>query len=384
MPVGLLLAVISVAVVYLLFEPQYEASALLEINERPQYIAFEPKDEEISKGYFRTQMEIIRSRWIIGRAVAAIEKIKPLPEISKQPDPIDWLRKQVSVVSSNDSDVFEIKFASGNPENAALVVNTVTEQYLKAQEEEESKKNSQIVAELTKEMESREEAVRALRKQIQATTQGISGKEPEVVWPDPSSPIKSPLAELQARLVTVQVDRAMLSARIKATEEELDAAQKASSAEGDAPNKSATARLSREQVELRDATLRKAIADDPRFRQLNSQLVANQVEIERIEKRSARGKADPLYIKQQEEIAIIEKNLEALKQKLAGSIENNIPIKAAAVPLSKEEIEWRDAMVYRAIEDNAEVKLWHSLLVPKQMQLLQIETTAELGKQDPS
>ncbi|MGO9111696.1 MAG: hypothetical protein ACLP9L_20920, partial [Thermoguttaceae bacterium] len=294
LPVGLLLAVISVGVVYLLFEPQYEASALLEIKEHPEYIAFEPKDAGIPKGYFRTQMEIIRSRWIIHRAVDAIEKINRLPEISKQPDPIDWLRKQVSVVSSNDSDVFEIKYAGGNPENAALVVNTVTEQYLKAQEEEDAKRNSKIVAELTREMNNREEAVWALRKQVQATTQEISKKEPEVVRPDPSSPIKNPLAELQARLVTVQVERAMLSARIKATEEELDAAQKASTAE------------------------------------------------------------------------------------------NNIPIKAAAVPLSKEEIEWRNAMVYRAVEDNAEVKLWHSLLVPKQMQLLQIETTAELGKQDPS
>src|SRR5208337_2146895 len=38
LPAGVLLAAAAVAAVYLLFEPQYEASALLEISERPQYI----------------------------------------------------------------------------------------------------------------------------------------------------------------------------------------------------------------------------------------------------------------------------------------------------------------------------------------------------------
>jgi len=118
-PVGLLLACVDVAVVWLLFEPKYEASALLEINEQAPYVAFEPKESVVSKGYFHSQMEIIRSRWIIGRAVetlefgkkrrlhAASEEVGPrsdigtkevveagkkanrLPEIFKWPDPID-------------------------------------------------------------------------------------------------------------------------------------------------------------------------------------------------------------------------------------------------------------------------------------------------------
>ena len=60
-----------------------------------EYIAFDLEQGGISKGYFRTQMEIIRSRWILGRAVAN-EKIKQLPEIRKQRDPIEWLKKRVT------------------------------------------------------------------------------------------------------------------------------------------------------------------------------------------------------------------------------------------------------------------------------------------------
>ena len=43
LPSALILAAIAVAVVCLLFVPQYEASALLEISEHPQYIAFAPE-----------------------------------------------------------------------------------------------------------------------------------------------------------------------------------------------------------------------------------------------------------------------------------------------------------------------------------------------------
>ena len=328
LPVGLLLAVIAVGAVYLLFEPQYEASALLEIHERAQYIAFEPKEAGISKAYFRTQMEIIKSRWILGRTVAAIERIKELPEIFNQCDKIDWLKKQVTVVSVDDSDVFEIKYSGSDPENAALVVNTVTEQYLTAQEEEETKRNRKIVAALTAEMISREEAVRTLRKQVQAATHQLPSMEPEFLRPERNSQAKSPLVEMQNRLIEVQIQSSMLRAQIVATEEELAAAEKANAAEKptqvDVTNKGAAARLSKEQTELRDPTVDKALAENPEIKQLNSQLLTNRMELKRVEDHSKRGKADPLYIRRQEEIAIIEKNLAELKQELTGSIQKEV------------------------------------------------------------
>ena len=57
------------------------------------------------------------------------------------------------MVSANESDVFEIRYSSPDPENAALVVNEVTRQYLTAQEEEEAKRSRNIVAALTEEMD---------------------------------------------------------------------------------------------------------------------------------------------------------------------------------------------------------------------------------------
>ena len=132
---GLVLAAGAIAVVWLLFEPQYEAAALLEITEHPELHCLRVQGRRTSKGYFRTQMEVIKSRWILGRTVAK-EEVKQLPEFMKvgtqQGDPIDFLKKRVSVVSPSDSDLFEIKYSSADPKNAALVVNVLTQQYLTA------------------------------------------------------------------------------------------------------------------------------------------------------------------------------------------------------------------------------------------------------------
>ena len=227
LPVGLLLAAVAAAVVYWLFEPQYEAAALLEINERPQYIAFEPKDAGVSKAYFRTQIEIIRSRWIMGRAVAN-ERIKQLPEIRKQRDPIGWLKKRVSVVSANGSDVFEIKYSSADPENAALVVNEVTQQYLTAQEEEEAKRTRNIVAALMRGNEvpgkGRQDAAHPSADRDAAgfgQGTGACAARPELPGQEPAGGVARPAGHRSGRARDAQWRS------IKAGEEELRAAERA-------------------------------------------------------------------------------------------------------------------------------------------------------------
>ena len=194
LPTGLFLATVAAAAVWWRFEPQYEAKAVLEFHDRPQVIAcFGVKDAAVSKGYFHTQMEIIRSRRILGRALAS-DKIKQLPEIRIQPDPIEYLNKQVKVVRANGSDSLEIKYSGPDPENAALVVNEVTKQYLTAQDEEEFKSTRNIIAALTREMESREKDIGALRHQVQVAAQQVSSQEPELARARPEVHVKEPAA----------------------------------------------------------------------------------------------------------------------------------------------------------------------------------------------
>ena len=166
----MILANAAVAAVCLLYQPQYEAAALLEINEHTPYIAFPPTESGIPKDYFRTQVEIRRSKWILGRAIASAN-IKDLPEIRKQSDPVEWLKKRLSVVSPRNSGLFEIKLSCADPKNAALIANEVTRQYLTAHDEEESSRSRSILSGLNQQLSSREENVRALRQQVETATQ---------------------------------------------------------------------------------------------------------------------------------------------------------------------------------------------------------------------
>jgi uncharacterized protein involved in exopolysaccharide biosynthesis len=319
LPIGLMLAVGAVAFVWLLFEPQYEAAALLEITERPEYIAFEPKevDKDHVKAYFRTQMEIIKSHWILGCTVAK-DEVQQLPEFVKirtqKVDPIDWLKKRVSVVSPSDSDLFEIRYSSADPKNAALVVNAITRQYLTAQEEEAANRAKKLVDALAEEMASRKKLVGTLRRQVHSATPAVSSDR-ELARPDTNSLEKNLLVELQNRLVAVQVEHAVLSARIKASEAELLAK--------DCETSSAVP-LSDEEIKLRNSMVQKAIDDSTEVKLWYSLLIPKQILLLQIETTAEQGKQDPSYVKLQKEITKIEQKLDELKQKLAVPVQNDV------------------------------------------------------------
>ena len=251
-----------------------------------------------STAYFRTQMEIIRSRWILGRAVAN-EKIKQMPEIRKQQDPIEWLKKWVKVVSANGSDVFEIKYSCANPENAALVVNEITKQYLTAQEEEEAKRRPRH--------RCRPDSGNAIpgKGRPHAADPSADGDTTGFRQGTGTYAARSELpGEEPAGRTAKPADHASGRARDaqcadRASEEELrvaEEAEKASTmqtaakkaAQSDAATKVAAARskrkLTAEEEEWRDLTVEREIATNAEVRQLESQLLANKMELERIEK----------------------------------------------------------------------------------------------------
>ena len=88
-------------------------------------------------------------------------------------------------------------------------------------------------------------------------------------------------------------------------------------------------------------------------------------------------------MKQQKEVAMIEERLEKMQKTAAAGSESASANKIAAAPLTQEERRRCDAIVCRAVEDNAEVKQWYALLVPKQMELEEIEKDSKQGKSNP-
>jgi polysaccharide biosynthesis transport protein len=312
-PVGLLLAIVGAGVILLTFVPQYEAQALLEIAETPQYIAFEPRQGDRSKAYFLTQMQLIQSAWIVGRVVAE-PAIAQLPEIRTQADPIAWLAKRVKVTALAESDAFTISYDGADPHNAARIVNEVATQYLKARRDSEASRNNDIIRALNREMAARHEAVAALRGQIGVLAKQLSSKDIAMAVEEPTPNARHPLAELQRRLVTVQVDRAMASAKVEALEEQVKAAGASESAERSGAM--AAAPLSNEEQSLRDMFVDRVVSENTSVKFQTERIADKQANLDAIEAVAAQGRKSSVYQRQQAELRRDQESLEKLKEQL--------------------------------------------------------------------
>jgi capsular exopolysaccharide synthesis family protein len=335
LPVSLLLAAAAVGAVYVLFEPQYEAAALLEINETTPFIAFQLHEGGVSKSYFNTQLGLIRSPWILGRTVI-MENVKDLPEIRKnQPNQVEWLRKRINVSPIGDSDLFEIRYASASPDSAYLVVNEVTRQYLLAQEEVDARHYRNIMEAALVVKQNQENKVNDLRKQIAETAKSSaataknpsaavknSAEDPENREIETNELGKNPVTLLQTRLIEVQVEGAILAARIKAITAE---APVPAPAKGSAePPKNSKPVLTADQKELRDHLVEMQLNAAPEVAQLNFQLRSQQIALKKMVSRLKQKEQDPLYKQKQRDIDTIKDSIKEAKNSLREDVEKDV------------------------------------------------------------
>ena len=221
----MVLALITVGGLYWFFEPRYEAAALLEINEPVPYIAFGPRDAWVSDSYFRTQVEIIKSRWILGRTVASTA-VKELPEIRKQADPIDWVQERISLARPNNSNVFGIRYASRDAK-APRWWSTKSRGNTSSRKKRRSRcVSATFLRPWSRNLRNAENTVKTLREQM-AHAENIPPDDAEVPCGEETPVFKNPVAELQSRLAAVQVERAMKAASIEALQEDIKMAETA-------------------------------------------------------------------------------------------------------------------------------------------------------------
>ena len=144
---------------------------------------------------------------------------------------------------------------------------------------------------------SPQKEVHELQEVVRVKTQAVSGKEPEFSRPDPDSPFHNPLGELQSRLITIKFDQSFLRAKIKAAEDELQAAETAEAAEAKAAAKAGaalttaqqeavkriqSAPLSPEEIARCEVMVEQALSTNPDVRQLEAMIHNKEMEIEDI------------------------------------------------------------------------------------------------------
>ena len=310
-PVALFLAAGGVTTVYLLFEPAYEAVAWMQFEERTPYLAFETKDEGRSNLFFQTQIEIIRSPLVLGPVVKRPE-IAQAPEIARQTDKVGWLAKRIKVSSVGNSELFKVSYSDPSPKGAENVVNAVMDSYFKLRDQTDTERNQRIIDLLSQERERRLREVLRLRDNLRSLARDASDKDPFAAKLDAQSLQKHPLADLETQLIEVQVNGAVLDARIKAAEEELDAKEK----EWDAAPGESDKLLSKQEIALRDVMADRIVEESDEVRRQKEIVAAKLMNLKETERLAAKGKQSSIYKRLLADIRNDEQTLERLRAEI--------------------------------------------------------------------
>lgn len=219
--VGILLAVAAGTAAWYSIRPTYLATAWLNINPQPEYVAF-PAVHKDDNQYVQTQIEWIKSPIVLERAIGDA-KIAELAEIQAAEKPVDWVAARLDVRPFNDTNTYTIEFRCADADAAAKITNAVLDAYLNVQSDVANHQTQRIIELLEQERERRRQMVERQRKNVRVLTRQRSGSRPVIVDRLTQEPVSlaPALPKLMERLATSELDRAVDEARLAAKEEEI-------------------------------------------------------------------------------------------------------------------------------------------------------------------
>ena len=298
--VGAVLAAAAGAAVYLTFKPEFEATSLVVIKERPDYIAFPQQNG--SNTYAETQLETLRSPIVLSRVAAKPDVVRRqeksgIGEISVE----QWLAKGVKARFIGRSELCQITFRAHDPTTAALVVNSVVDEYLSLHQDSESEQAERIIELLNAQQRERQSEVENMRERVRTLTKKATGYDPIVVSGDSNVVLRqNPLAELDQRRIAAEVEHDVRAA-------ELQAMQEASAAE---------------KFEVPPDELELAVEEHPVIQRLQNQVAVLKSQLSDHERRSAVGRKDATLLTRQKEVQLAEQELKAQREKLRPALED--------------------------------------------------------------
>ncbi len=172
----LLWLVVSTPLAYLIYvvvEPTYEAFSLLQIEPTTERL-FQLSAQSFAEGrayepYLQTQVQLITSDVVLDQALSRDARIAKLPMIEESDDPKADLRKQMDVgIVNKNTYLIRVALASGNPEEAALIVNAVVNAYMDQHTEYHRSANKAQHKSLTEELEKLAKEILGKKNELRA------------------------------------------------------------------------------------------------------------------------------------------------------------------------------------------------------------------------
>jgi capsular exopolysaccharide synthesis family protein len=296
LPAGLVCAAAAGVLMYFLDKPRFTASSWLVIQERVESLL--PNHGYVSRSDPRrvvaNQFELIKSP-IVLEPVASLPSVAATPELKSYVDIAAALRKQLKISGRGQSEYFVIEFTSVDPQRAADVVNAVSAEYLnrqKAQDDEEDKKLMGMLMEQQK----RHDAIVKRHKEVY-TTQAlqVTGKDPfAATAKEGVLSIRNPLSEIESKLVTTEVEAALLRAQLQARKELLNQAS----------------------FTVPQAELERAVQEDGQVVELRSRIATAKATLREHERTSVNLAKNRLYQDLKARLADDEANYDKLQEQL--------------------------------------------------------------------
>ncbi|QDV79775.1 polysaccharide biosynthesis tyrosine autokinase [Botrimarina mediterranea] len=218
-PVGVLLAAATAAVLLYTYVPQFAASGLIKIEDIQPYVAFQQAAVGSNNGSFiRTQIELMRSPVVL-REVLSDQRVGAASHLNKTPDRLSHLRRNLQIKQVGGSELYEVSYSAPSPQEASDVVGAVIQQYFARQSDEGYRRVQRVVDLLEKERTRRQLEVERLQTYVIDLSREVTGKDPfgqNVV--DVEKAI-SPLASLHQQLTEIEVRIEILKAELQSIEE---------------------------------------------------------------------------------------------------------------------------------------------------------------------
>lgn len=145
--VGVLCALVSMAVAWRLIPARYTATAWLRIAEKPPHLLFKAGGFDDFLNDKRASAKLITSNFVIN---AAMRKpgVGQLSSIRDQRDPVEWMTENVTVSFPGDSEIIQIAMTGDDPSELVTLVNAVMNAYMEevvAVDREESLRRKRLL-----------------------------------------------------------------------------------------------------------------------------------------------------------------------------------------------------------------------------------------------
>ncbi len=280
LPAGVLLAALGGVVVYWLFEPTYEASAWIKIEERPPYAFGEANRESTrSQAFTANQIELLRGPQVLSKVMARPE-ISQLPEIKEQRDQVKWLSKRISVkpVGQAGATLYIVSYSSSSARSAADVVNAVWACYEEVRKGLKQPQQDFIRNFLTPLITDMSNKVKGLEEDVENLARKVTQADPLAASSMTLQTGTQPSRDLRDRMMQTELDKILLDANIKSLQNGIDKGL----------------------AEVRNVDVDRALAQS--VQQRSQEFVVREQQLQDIEAKSARGKDDPLYVQKREKL----------------------------------------------------------------------------------